>query len=31
MIYEARRSPKLNYLLAGACLLLSMLGFALRG
>jgi hypothetical protein len=31
MIYEARQSPKLNYLLAGACLLLSILGFAAAG
>jgi hypothetical protein len=31
MIYEARQSPKLNYLLAGACLALSVLGFAAAG
>jgi hypothetical protein len=31
MIYEARQSPKLNYVLAGACLLLSILGFAAAG
>jgi hypothetical protein len=31
MVYEARQSPKLNYLLAGACLLLSLLGFAAAG
>ena len=31
MVYEARQSPKLNYLLAGACLALSILGFAAAG
>ena len=31
MIYEARHSPGLNTLLAGACLLLSLLGFAAAG
>jgi hypothetical protein len=31
MIYEARQSPRLNYLLAGACLALSILGFAAAG
>ena len=31
MIYEARPSVKLNYLLAGACLLLSLIGFAVAG
>jgi hypothetical protein len=31
MVYEARHSAKLNYLLAGACLLLSILGFAAAG
>jgi hypothetical protein len=31
MIYEARQSSKLNYLLAGACLALSILGFAAAG
>jgi hypothetical protein len=31
MIYEARQSPKINYLLAGACLLLSLIGFAAAG
>jgi hypothetical protein len=31
MVYEARQSPTLNYLLAGACLLLSLLGFAAAG
>jgi hypothetical protein len=31
MIYEARQSTRLNYLLAGACLLLSILGFAAAG
>ena len=31
MVYEARQSRKLNYLLAGACLLLSILGFAAAG
>jgi hypothetical protein len=31
MIYEARQSPRLNYLLAGACLALSILGFAVAG
>lgn len=31
MVYEARHSPKLHYLLAGACLLLSLLGFAAAG
>ena len=31
MIYEARQSPKRNYMLAGACLLLSILGFAAAG
>jgi len=31
MVYEARHSQKLNFLLAGACLLLSVLGFAAAG
>jgi len=31
MIYEARPSVRLNYLLAGACLLLSLIGFAATG
>jgi hypothetical protein len=31
MVYEARPSTKVNYLLAGACLLLSILGFAAAG
>lgn len=31
MVYEARPSTKANYLLAGACLLLSILGFAAAG
>jgi hypothetical protein len=31
MVYEARQSQELNYLLAGACLLLSILGFAAAG
>ena len=31
MIYEARQSPRLNYLLAGACILLSLIGFAAAG
>jgi hypothetical protein len=31
MIYEARQSPKLNYALAGACVLLSLIGFAAAG
>ena len=31
MIYEARHSAKLNYLLAGACVALSILGFAAAG
>ncbi|HVQ07726.1 MAG TPA: hypothetical protein VMS43_04760 [Allosphingosinicella sp.] len=31
MIYEARQSTRVNYLLAGACLLLSVLGFAAAG
>jgi hypothetical protein len=31
MNYEARNSAKLHYLLAGACLLLSILGFAAAG
>jgi hypothetical protein len=31
MIYEARQSPKLNYFLAGACILLSLIGFAAAG
>jgi hypothetical protein len=31
MIYEARQSPRLNYLLAGACAALSILGFAAAG
>ena len=31
MIYEARQSPKRNYLLAGACAALSILGFAAAG
>lgn len=31
MVYEARQSQKLNYLLAGACALLSILGFAAAG
>ena len=31
MIYEARQSPRINYLLAGACMLLSLIGFAAAG
>lgn len=31
MVYEAHQSPRLNVLLAGACLLLSILGFAAAG
>ena len=31
MVYEARHSPRLNYLLAGAVLALSILGFAVAG
>jgi len=31
MVYEARQSPRLNYLLAGACVALSILGFAAAG
>lgn len=31
MIYEARQSPRLNYLLAAACILLSLIGFAAAG
>ena len=31
MIYEARPSVKINYILAGACLLLSLLGFTAAG
>ena len=31
MIYEARQSPRFNYVLGGACLLLSILGFAAAG
>jgi hypothetical protein len=31
MIYEARHWPRLNQLLAGACALLSILGFAVAG
>jgi hypothetical protein len=31
MIYEARQSPRLNYVLAGACMLLSLIGFAAAG
>jgi hypothetical protein len=31
MIYEARQSPLPNYLLAGACLLLSLIGLAAAG
>lgn len=31
MIYEARQSTRLNYLLAGACLALSIIGFAAAG
>jgi hypothetical protein len=31
MIYEARQATKLNYMLAGACLLLSLIGFAAAG
>lgn len=31
MVYEARQSPKLNSLLAAACLALSILGFAAAG
>lgn len=31
MVYEARQSTRFNYLLAGACLLLSILGFAAAG
>ena len=31
MVYEARQSTRLNYALAGACLLLSILGFAAAG
>jgi hypothetical protein len=31
MVYEARHSKKLNHLLAGACLALSLLGFAAAG
>ena len=31
MIYEARPSVKINYVLAGACLLLSLLGFTAAG
>ena len=31
MVYEARHSPMINYALAGACLLLSVLGFAAAG
>ena len=31
MVYEARQSPGLNWALAGACALLSLLGFAAAG
>jgi hypothetical protein len=31
MVYEARQSTKFNYALAGACLLLSLLGFVAAG
>ena len=31
MVYEARHSPGLNWALAGACVLLSLLGFAAAG
>jgi hypothetical protein len=31
VVYEGRPSPRSNYLLAGACLLLSILGFAAAG
>lgn len=31
MIYEARPSVRINYILAGACLLLSLLGFVAAG
>jgi hypothetical protein len=31
MIYEARQATKINYVLAGACALLSLIGFAVAG
>jgi hypothetical protein len=31
MIYEARPATRINYLLAGACLMLSLIGFAAAG
>src|SRR3954464_14113432 len=31
MIYEARQSMKVNYVLAGACVLLSLIGFMAAG
>jgi len=31
MVYEARPSTKINYVLAGACVLLSSIGFAVAG